>query len=110
MDLANHVPEGAPRDLYLKEMKRVATTFNEHAQQIYTIFTQISFKQILECKDTYITMMFMQSRDAWLFKLDDPDFQKFYREEVVPIKDQLKESLDQEVIALIDSRLSLNAQ
>lgn len=105
MDLAKHVPEGTARDLYMKEMLKVAPTFNEHAYQVYTIFTQLSFKQMIESKDIYITMMFMQSRPAWLFKLEDVDFLKFIQEEILPNRNDLKEPFDQEVLSVIEARL-----
>ncbi len=105
MELANHVPEGAARDLYIKEMTKIGATFNDHARQVFTIFTQMTFRQMTECRDMYIPMMFMQSRPAWLFKLDDADFLKFIQEEILPNKEDLKEPFDQEVLALIESRL-----
>lgn len=108
MDLAEHVPEGAARDFYIKVMKSYEATFNEHSYQMYNIFAQFTFKQITECHDMYVLITFAQSRAAWLFKLDDVDFLKFYQDEIVPVKEKLKDPFDDEIIALIESHLSSN--
>lgn len=104
MDLSTHIPEGPPRDLYIKEMETIKKTANEHTYQMLAIYAKMSFKQITECKDMYVVMMFMSTRLAWLYRIDDPDFLKFYREEVIPMKEQLTDPFDQEVCALIESR------
>lgn len=106
MELAKYVPEGPARDLYIKEMAIVAKTANLHTNQMLNLFTQLSFKQITEGKDFYVMMMFMQCRLAWLFKIDDPDFLKFYQDEILPMKAELKETFDQQVFALIETRLN----